>query len=131
LSARYPTAIVQTPGVPGNSGKGYDIIGPPGAFPFPTRPVKAGETLILYGVGFGPTTPAVAAGQIVSSPAPSVTLPHVTIGGVPATVNFAGIIEAGLFQLNVVVPNANSADQPLLSTVGGAATQDNIFITLQ
>ncbi len=131
ISSKYPAASVATPGNPGNSGSGYDIIGPPGAFPFTTRPVQAGETVTLYGVGFGPTTPAVPAGKIVASAAPCITLPQVTIGGVPATVNFAGIVEAGLYQLNVVVPPAGSGDQALQATVGGAATQSNIFLTLQ
>jgi uncharacterized protein (TIGR03437 family) len=60
-----------------------------------------------------------------------VTTPQVTIGGVPATVSFAGIVGAGLYQLNVIVPAAGSGDQPLQATVGGATTQSNIFLTLQ
>jgi len=128
---KYAAALVPTPGGPGNSGAGYDLIGPSGAFAFSTRPVKAGETLLLYGVGFGPTNPAVSAGKVFSGAAPSVTLPQFTIGGVPAIVNFAGIVAAGLFQFNVIVPSAGSGDQPLRATVGGMTTPDNVFITLQ
>lgn len=131
LDSIYATAIVLTPGSPGNSGAGYDIIGPAGHFSYATRPVKAGETLLLYGVGFGPTDPAVQAGAVFSGVAPSLVLPRVTIGGVPATVAFAGIVEAGLFQLNVVVPSAGSGDQVLQANVGGVATQESVFITLQ
>jgi uncharacterized protein (TIGR03437 family) len=131
LNAKYPAAIVLTPGSLGNSGGEYDIIGPTGAFFYPARPVKAGETLILYGVGFGPTNPAVPAGQAFSGAAPSVTPPQMTIGGVPASVSFAGLVEAGLFQFNVIVPNAGSGDQPLQATVGGMTTPTNVFITLQ
>ena len=62
FNGKYPAAIVPTSG-PGNSGAGYDYsIGPAGAFSFSTRPVKAGETLLLYGVGFGPTDSASARG---------------------------------------------------------------------
>jgi hypothetical protein len=61
--------------------------------------VKAGEMLVPCGVGFGPTTPTVFAWQVVSGAASRVTNPLVTIGGVTATVNFAGIIEAGCFNL--------------------------------
>jgi uncharacterized protein (TIGR03437 family) len=86
-NAKYLTAIVLAPGSPDNSGVGYDIIVPTGTFPYPTRPVKAGEVVELYGVGFGPTNPAVAAGQAFSGAAANVTAPLVTIGGVPATVN--------------------------------------------
>lgn len=131
FNAKYPAAIVMTPGSPGNSGAGYDIIGPTGAFSFPSRPVKAGEILILFGVGFGPTNPPVPAGQLFSGAAPSVTQPQIFIGGMPATVLFAGIVEAGLFQFNIVVPNAGSGDQLLTASVGGAATPAGVYVTLQ
>jgi uncharacterized protein (TIGR03437 family) len=130
LNATYPVAIVLTKG-PGNSGQGYDIIGPVGAFTFPTRPVNPGETLILYGVGFGPTNPPVNAGAIFSGAAACTTVPEVTVGGVPATVAFAGVIEAGLYQINLIVPNAGSGDQSLQAKIGGVTTQSNIAITVQ
>lgn len=130
LNAKYPVAIVPT-STPGNSGNGYDYIGPTNAFSFPTRPVKAGETIELFGVGFGPTDQAVPAGAPFSGAAPVPVLPTVTIGGVPAQVTFAGIIEAGLFQINVVVPAAGSGDQALVATIGGVTTQNNVVLTLQ
>jgi uncharacterized protein (TIGR03437 family) len=131
FTAKYAAAIVATPGAPGNSAMGYDYIGPANAFTFPSRPVKAGETVLLYGVGFGPTTPTVAAGAIFSGAATANLMPRVTIGGVPAQVTFAGIIEAGLFQFNVVVPNAGSGDKLLQAMVGGAMTPGSVYLTLQ
>jgi len=131
LNAKYPVAIVMTPGSPGNSGLGYDIIGPSGAFSFPSRPARAGETLILYGVGFGPTEPTVYPGQAFSGVAYSETVPNILIGDIPVEVDFAGIVEAGLYQFNVVVPTAGSGDLILQAYVNGASTQQNIYITLQ
>jgi uncharacterized protein (TIGR03437 family) len=131
LSSRYSAAIVLTPGQSGNSGSGYDIIGPSAAFSYPSRPVQAGETVLLYGVGFGPTSPTVLAGQAFSGAAPCVSLPQVTIGGVPAMVSFAGIVEAGLYQLNVVIPSGVGVGDKLLQAIaGGLATPNNVFITL-
>lgn len=130
LSARYPTAIVQTSG-PGNSGGGYDIIGPSGAFPYASRPVNPGEIVVIYAVGFGPTSSPVPAGQLYSGAAPCVTTPQITIGGVQAQVDFAGIVEAGLYQFNVVVPNLPSGDQLLVGGISGMSTQPNIFLTIQ
>jgi uncharacterized protein (TIGR03437 family) len=49
----------------------------------------------------------------------------------PATVQFAGIIEAGLFQFNVVVPGAPSGDQILTASIAGVSTQPGVTITLQ
>jgi uncharacterized protein (TIGR03437 family) len=132
FNTKYAAAIVALPiGTPGNSGLGYDYIGPSGALPFPSRPVKAGETVLLYGVGFGPTNPAVPAGQAFASAAPCITAPVVTIGGVSATVTFAGIVEAGLYQFNVVVPNAGSGDRLLQATAGGLTTPAGVYLTLQ
>jgi uncharacterized protein (TIGR03437 family) len=132
FSAKYPAAIAPTPGSQGNSGAGYDYIGPVGAFAFPSRPAKAGETLALYGVGFGPTNPSVPAGKLFSGAATSVTMPIFTIGGVAANVSFAGVIEAGLFQFNVIVPNGLcSGDKLLQATVNGVPAPGGVYITLQ
>ena len=130
VSARYPAALVPT-SASGNSGAGYDYIGPKGAFSFPTRPVKTGEIILLYGVGFGPTTPSVPAGQLFAGAAPAVTTPLVTIGNVSAVVQFAGTVEAGLFQFNVVVPSLPSGDQPLVATVAGVSTPSGVFLSVQ
>jgi uncharacterized protein (TIGR03437 family) len=131
LNEKYAAAIVVTPGFPGNSGGGYDIVAPTGAFVYPTRPVRGGEILILYGVGFGPTSPSVPAGVPYTGAAQTVSTPTITIGGVPAAVHFAGIVAAGLYQFNVVVPSTGSGDQPLRALVGGLSTPDNVFVTVQ
>jgi len=131
FTSKYPVAIVMTPGAPGNSGLGYDIIGPSGAFSFPSRPVRSGETVILYGVGFGATDPPVTPGQAFSGLAYSGTVPNILIGDIPVEVDFAGIVEAGLFQFNVVVPNAGGGDLILQAYINGASTQSSIYLTLQ
>ena len=131
FSGKYPAAIVGVVGAPGNSGQGYDYIGPSGSLSFASRPVKAGETVVLFGVGFGPTNPTVAAGQLVTVPSASVTYPVVTVGGVPAQVAYAGVIAAGLYQFNVIVPNAGSGEKLLQATVGGLSTQPNIYLAIQ
>ena len=132
FNGKYPAAIVLTPGSAGNSGNGYDYIGPGGnGLPFTSRPVKAGETILLYGVGFGPTSPTVPAGAAFAGAAPCPVLPTVTIGGVSAKVTFAGIVEAGLFQFNVVVPSAGSGDKALLASIGGMTTPATVLLSLQ
>jgi uncharacterized protein (TIGR03437 family) len=77
---------------------------------------------VLFGVGFGPTNPPVPAGKVFSGAAASTVLPTVTIGGTNAVVAFAGIVQAGLFQINIQVPNVSSGDQPLVATIGGMST---------
>jgi uncharacterized protein (TIGR03437 family) len=95
-----------------------------------SRPAQPGETLQIYATGFGPTTPAVPAGQLVASPAPvsSLTQLHVTIGGVSATVQYAGIVLAGEYQINVLVPQVPNGDQPILATISGVSSQTGVAI---
>ena len=109
----------------------YSLIGPAGLYPGTTTPAKPGETVILYANGFGPTTPAPVSG----APAQTGTLtplPTVTIAGIAATVQFAGLVSPGLFQINVVVPqNAPGGDDPLTATVGGMPVAPVALLAVQ
>ena len=79
------------------------------SFATSTNPAKPGETLAIYLVGMGATTPAVASGAgapfdqhpLVNFP------PTLTIDGVPAALQFPGGLvggSVGLYQINFVVP---------------------------
>jgi uncharacterized protein (TIGR03437 family) len=105
----------------------YTAVGTPGLFAeMPTTPARPGEAVVLYGAGFGATAPPVAVGEIVRQAAPLPSLPVVTIGGLPAPVDYAGITAgaAGLYQINVRVPeSAPDGDLPVSLVYGqGAAT---------
>ena len=96
-----------------------------------SRPARPGEIILLYGTGFGPTNPPVPANHVFSGAAPCANPVTVTIGGQLATLQFAGLSAAGLYQLNVVVPNASSGDQAVIATVNGVPTTQNVFIAVQ
>ena len=117
----YVAGVILTPGGGGAYGNGtYDIMGPVGTFSFPTRPVKQGETLVLYGTGFGPTKPTLPAGVPYSGAgAPAVDSIGVSLNGVNASVLFAGAVSPGLFQFNVVLPNTGPGNWPISVTVTG------------
>jgi uncharacterized protein (TIGR03437 family) len=72
------------------------------------HPASAGETLEIYGLGLGLTDPVVDAGvpSPASPPARARQTPFLQIGGVDATVTFAGLAPgiAGVYQVNAVVP---------------------------
>ncbi len=113
---------------------GTTLIGPAGLFgtTTTTRPARPGETVILYGTGFGVTNPAVRAGDLFVGAAPLVASTTVTIGGLPATVTFAGLSAAGLNQVNVTVPaGAPDGDLPVIATVSGVATPDGIVVSVR
>lgn len=72
------------------------------------HPAAAREVLEIFGVGFGPTNPAVPGGMAspASPPARARIFPEVHIGGERARVLFAGLAPglAGVYQVNIVVP---------------------------
>jgi uncharacterized protein (TIGR03437 family) len=51
---------------------------------------------------------------------------------VSVTPSFAGLSEAGLYQINLTVPaGLGAGDVPLAATVGAAQTQPGVVISLQ
>ena len=79
------------------------LVGPTAMFPFPTSPAKPGETVVIYANGFGPTSVPVVSGSS-SQGGTLAPLPVVTVGGLTATVQYAGLGFPGEFQINVVIP---------------------------
>jgi len=107
------------------------LIGPATLYPGASTPATPGETIVLYANGFGPTSTAVTSGSVTQSGTLS-PLPVITMGGVSATVAFAGLVALGEFQFNVVVPpNAANGDQTIKATYSGLSTQVGTLITVQ
>jgi uncharacterized protein (TIGR03437 family) len=75
----------------------------------PDSPESHGRVIVLYMTGLGAVSPGVPTGQTAPLDAisNSVATLHATIGGVPATVFFAGLTPGfiGLGQVNVLVPD--------------------------
>jgi len=97
-----------------------------------TQQAAPGNYLTFYGVGFGPVTPGIPAGQAVTQ-ANNVAGVTVSIGGVPATVAYAGEVasDVGLYQFNVVVPNipANPA-APVVVSLNGTPVAQTLVIAV-
>ena len=97
-----------------------------------TQQASPGNFLTFYGVGFGPVTPTIAAGQAVTQ-ANNLSGVTVSIGGVPATVSYAGEVasDVGLYQFNVVVPNipANAA-APVVISLNGTPVAQTLVIAV-
>ncbi len=99
----------------------------------PNAPAQPGETVIFYGTGFGPVTPnsVIYAGGTASSAAKITAQVQFTIGGVPALVSFAGLVQGlvGVYQFNVVVPPAAPAgDLSVGITVNGAPLPQSLYL---
>ena len=96
-----------------------------------TTPASPGETIVLYGTGFGATATAPPNNATFPAPLSLATLPTVTIGGAPATVTYGGLIEPGVFQINVVVPvSLPAGDAAVVATAGGQQSQANALISV-
>jgi uncharacterized protein (TIGR03437 family) len=59
-------------------------------------------------------------------------MPVIKIGGVAATVSFAGLVAPGQFQFNAVVPfGLFDGDQAIAATANGQSTQSGTLITIK
>ena len=125
--------ILRSNGSGAYGGGSYDIIGPAGtSLGYPTVAAKAGDTIELFGTGFGPTNPAVLPGQVFSGAAPTSNTVTLRINNMSVPPTFAGLSGAGLYQLNLNVPSGlGTGDVSLQATVGGALTPSGVAISLQ
>jgi uncharacterized protein (TIGR03437 family) len=106
---------------------------PPGALAgVNSRPAKPGDVLTLYGVGFGPVTPNIPAGQIAQQLS-TLALPfQLSIGGVPASLLYYGLAPnfTGLYQFNITVPFAAPGNAALTFTVNGVPETQTLSIPI-
>jgi uncharacterized protein (TIGR03437 family) len=111
---------------------GYTYVLPPTAGVHTAR-ARPGDTIVLYGVGFGPVTPDSPAGLIVTQANQLQGAFKASFGGTPATVNFSGLTGGylGLYQFNVVVPNVAASDSvPFTYSLGGVSGPQNLIIAV-
>jgi uncharacterized protein (TIGR03437 family) len=88
-----------------------------------SAPASPGDILILWGTGFGPTTPAIPAGVVVTgAPAATITA-TITIGGVAVPVMGTAVLtpgSAGLYQIAIQLPATMPAGAASIqASVGG------------
>lgn len=101
-----------------------------------TTAAKPGDVIILWGTGFGPTTPAAPLGVVTPSNQTysTSTMPTVTINNVSATVYGAALAPgyAGLYQVAIQVPSSLSAGNwPVIATIGGASSPTGLVLAVQ
>jgi uncharacterized protein (TIGR03437 family) len=117
------------------------------SFPIPvtpglnSHPAKRGDALVIYSIGLGATTPAVADGAAApgSEPLARTNIPDVMFGGgftgapANAQILFSGLTPGfvGLYQVNVIVP----LDAPIGDLVGvqmilNEAVSNPVFVAI-
>jgi len=114
---------------------------PDGTYVLPTgaiagvnsRPAKPGETVTMYGVGFGPVTPSFLAGVIVTAQNSLSASFQMKFGQTQATVPYYGLAPGfvGLDQFDVVVPAVpDNPLVPLTFSLGGAPGIQTLYIAV-
>jgi cardiolipin synthase len=98
-------------------------------------PAAPGDVIILWGSGFGPTTPAAPVGTEVPSGTTYNTTSAVTVtlGATPATVYGAALAPgfAALYQVAILIPDSLAdGDYPVIATVSGAHSPPNVLLTV-
>ncbi len=100
-----------------------------------TVAAKPGEVIILWGTGFGPTTPAAPVGASVpgSGGYPTASAPTVTINNTQAVVYGAALApgSAGLYQIAIQVPTTLAdGDWPIQASIGGVTSPTGIVLSV-
>jgi uncharacterized protein (TIGR03437 family) len=101
-----------------------------------SHPAQPGETIVMYGVGFGPVTPNIPAGEIATVSNQLVTPLTIQFGSTPAQLPFpyAGLSpgSVGLYQFNVVVPLIPDNELvPLTINLGSVAGTQTLYTAVQ
>jgi len=94
--------------------------------------VRGGDTLEVFGTGLGPTVASTAPGLVFNGADQLTKTVTATIGGQSATVLWAGVMAAGLYQINLVVPNGLPAgNNATVVTVAGVSSQSGVSLQIQ
>jgi uncharacterized protein (TIGR03437 family) len=97
-----------------------------------SRPAKPGDIVTLYGVGFGPVSPAIPAGQLAQQSNMVTGNLLMSVGGAPATLPYAGLAPGftGLYQFNLTVPNVAAGNAALTFTIAGTPGSQTLFLPI-
>lgn len=109
------------------------IVGKVGLDPRAQRAARPGETILLFGTGFGATNPPAPTDRVVSGSPSLVNKPIIRINNVEAPFPGNGnLVAAGLYQFNITVPaSLADGDHPIVAeTSGGILSANTVFISV-
>ncbi len=126
-AAGHGAVLIATPGIV--------YAAPSGLFPG-SRPVNRGESIQIFGTGFGQVSNQPRSGE--ASPfnplAESLVRPSVDLGGVAAEVTYSGLAPGliGVYQINASVPaNVPTGDAIALKSVVGGVESNTVLIAIR
>ena len=96
-----------------------------------TAPAMPGDMVVFWGTGFGPTTPPIPAGTVVTGAPATATLPIVTVGGLQVPV-ISSVLTAGtvgLYQITIQLPANVPTGAPVVqASIGGVQTLSGVTL---
>jgi uncharacterized protein (TIGR03437 family) len=98
-----------------------------------SRPAMPGETIVIYGVGFGSVAPNITAGEVVTQSNQLSAPFEILFGQTPAQLTYFGLAPSfvGLYQFNVVVPAVADSDVvPLTLNLGNVGGTQSLLISV-
>lgn len=104
-----------------------------------SNPAAKGSAVAIYATGEGQLIPGGVTGSVTSGtgftfPKPVASV-SVTVGGVPAAIQYAGSapsLVSGVLQVNVVIPQGvPSGNQPVVLTIGNNSSLSNVTVAVQ
>jgi uncharacterized protein (TIGR03437 family) len=90
-----------------------------------------GDVVELWGTGFGPTKEVRPIGSIVTQPSETQSPVTLQIGTVQVPASYAGLVAAGLYQVNVAVPDLPDGEYSVVATVNGVASQQGVLLQIK
>ncbi|MBL0156357.1 MAG: hypothetical protein IPP47_04560 [Bryobacterales bacterium] len=99
-----------------------------------SRPVRSGETITLYGTGFGAVTPVASAGETVQGENALMRPLEILFGDTAAEVSYAGLApgKVGIYQFKVVVPQLSEGGAVALTfRLDGVQGKQALFVPVQ
>ncbi len=111
-------------------------VAPPGSISgFTSARAHPGDTIVFFGIGFGPVTPAVNAGSISFGDTALTAPVQFFFNGTPAAaVTYAGIApgSVALYEFEVTVPTIPSSDAVEITfTLGGVPGTQTLYTSVQ
>jgi uncharacterized protein (TIGR03437 family) len=101
-----------------------------------TAPAKPGDVVVLWGTGFGPTSPADPVGEETPSKGTysTTTLPTVKLNNASVQVYGAALAsgDGGLYQIAIQVPSTLADGvYPIQATIGGVTSPTGVMLAVQ
>jgi len=109
-----------------------ELLGSSAVDPRVARAVHPGDTIDLYAVGLGPTTPQFPTATDFTAADPVASNFVVLLGVEAITPSFAALVAPGLYQIRITVPAGMPVgDQPIVLDFSVGRSASNVVLTIQ